>query len=131
MCMRTSLVERTPGTGRHAKVSAGVASASATSCRETCTHSPSYPCQRPSRESTWAGKAIVPRIVTRNSVFMLAPYLEITPCRGRPDAVLLNCLVKDEAFHPDACLQRAYRCGAVHLARPDRSAARKHGTGTC
>src|ERR1035437_8393110 len=45
MCLRTSLVDRTPGAGRHANFSAGIASASATSCRETWTHSPAYPCQ--------------------------------------------------------------------------------------
>ncbi len=48
MCMYTSLVDRTPGAGRHANFSAGVASASATSCSDTCSHSPSYPSQIPS-----------------------------------------------------------------------------------
>src|ERR1700693_2885694 len=46
--MYTSLVERTPGAGRHANLSAGVASARAINCWETCFHSPSYPCQIPS-----------------------------------------------------------------------------------
>src|ERR1022692_3481854 len=73
MCMKTSLVDRTPGAGRHANFSAGMASASATSCRETWTHSPSYPCQRPSRGSTWACKVIAPRIIPRSSVFMFPP----------------------------------------------------------
>src|SRR5271154_1643264 len=48
MCIYTSLVERTPGAGRHANFSAGVASASAINCCDTCFHSPSYPCQIPS-----------------------------------------------------------------------------------
>src|ERR1019366_4145680 len=98
MCMRTSLVERTPGAGRHANVSAGIASASATSCRETCPHSRT-PARGPSGNQPGRVKPIVPRIVARNSVFILSPYLEITPCGGCPDAVLLNCLVKDEALH--------------------------------
>jgi hypothetical protein len=50
--MYTSLVERTPAAGRHANFSAGVASASAINCRDTCLHSPSYPCQIPS--GAWA-----------------------------------------------------------------------------
>src|SRR3989441_12067119 len=48
MCMYTSLVERTPGAGRQANFSSGVASASAINCRDTWRHSPSYPCQIPS-----------------------------------------------------------------------------------
>src|SRR5271163_1160531 len=48
MCIYTSLVERTPGAGRHENFSAGVASASAINCCDTCLHSPSYPCQIPS-----------------------------------------------------------------------------------
>src|SRR5215470_4432785 len=39
MCMYTSLVDRTPGPGLHANFSAGVASAKATSCCDTCVHS--------------------------------------------------------------------------------------------
>src|ERR1700690_228482 len=53
MCIYTSLVERTPAAGRHANLSAGVASANAINCSETCRHSPSYPCQSPSG-SAWA-----------------------------------------------------------------------------
>ena len=49
--------------------------------------------------------------------------------RGPPHR-LLNCIVTDEAFDPDARLQRAHRCGAVHLAGPRRAPARKHGAGT-
>src|SRR4030088_964768 len=48
MCMKTSLVERTPGAGRQAKFSSGVASASASNWLDTWRHSPSYPCQIPS-----------------------------------------------------------------------------------
>src|ERR1700674_4625854 len=48
MCMKTSLVERTPGAGRQANFSSGVASASASNWLETWRHSPSYPCQIPS-----------------------------------------------------------------------------------
>src|SRR5712664_3275006 len=48
MCMKTSLVERTPGAGRQANFSSGVASASASNWLDTWRHSPSYPCQIPS-----------------------------------------------------------------------------------
>jgi hypothetical protein len=41
MCMNTSLVDRTPGPGRQEYLSAGMASASATSCLDTWPHSPS------------------------------------------------------------------------------------------
>src|ERR1700694_352569 len=46
--MKTSLVERTPGAGRHANFSSGMASASASNWLDTWRHSPSYPCQIPS-----------------------------------------------------------------------------------
>ncbi len=39
--MKTSLTDRTPGAGRHEYFSAGMASASAINCWETCAHSPS------------------------------------------------------------------------------------------
>src|SRR6058998_398898 len=48
MCMKTSLVERTPGAGRQANFSSGMASASASNWLDTWRHSPSYPCQIPS-----------------------------------------------------------------------------------
>src|SRR5882672_4031489 len=48
MCMKTSLVERTPGAGRQANFSSGMASASASNWLDTWRHSPSYPCQSPS-----------------------------------------------------------------------------------
>src|ERR1700687_670853 len=46
--MNTSLVERTPGAGRQANFSSGMASASASNWLDTWRHSPSYPCQIPS-----------------------------------------------------------------------------------
>src|ERR1700675_429387 len=46
--MKTSLVERTPGAGRQANFSSGMASASASNWLDTWRHSPSYPCQIPS-----------------------------------------------------------------------------------
>src|SRR6266436_5991461 len=46
--MKTSLVERTPGAGRQANFSSGMASASASNWLDTWRHSPSYPCQSPS-----------------------------------------------------------------------------------
>src|SRR6202158_6481846 len=46
--MKTSLVERTPGAGRQANFSSGMASASASNWLDTCRHSPSYPSQIPS-----------------------------------------------------------------------------------
>src|SRR2546422_7281587 len=48
MCMKTSLVERTPGAGRQANFSSGTASANASNWLDTWCHSPSYPCQIPS-----------------------------------------------------------------------------------
>jgi len=47
-CMKTSLVERTPGAGRHANFLLGQASASGEQLADTWRHSPSYPCQSPS-----------------------------------------------------------------------------------
>ena len=67
MCMYTSLVERTPAAGRQANLSAGVASANAINCRETCLHSPSYPCQIPSG-GAWANNMGV-LIETHNNAF--------------------------------------------------------------
>jgi len=49
-------VERTPGAGRHANLSAGVASAKAINGWETCFHSPSYPSQMPSG-ADWANNS--------------------------------------------------------------------------
>src|SRR5882724_121933 len=46
--MKTSLVERTPGAGRQANFSSGMASDSASNWLDTWRHSPSYPCQIPS-----------------------------------------------------------------------------------
>src|ERR1035441_10127849 len=89
MCMKTSPVDRTPGAGRQANFSAGMASARATSCRETWTHSPSYPCHWPSKGSTWACMDIVPRIAASNNAFMFPPLLmEIITAANRG---LLNC----------------------------------------
>src|SRR6266550_927203 len=48
MCMKTSLVERTPGAGRQANFSSGTASANASNWLDTWCHSPSYPRQIPS-----------------------------------------------------------------------------------
>src|ERR1035438_3550214 len=121
--MKTSLVDRTPGAGRQANFSAGMASAKATSCRETWTHSPSYPCHRPSRGSSWACKVIAPKIIARSSVFMFPP-LHGDYHEGKHGSVKLQ-FTADEAIHPDAGLQRAYRCGALHLARPHRAPDRK------
>src|SRR6266699_469708 len=75
MCMYTSLVERTPGAGRQANFSSGVASASAINCRDTWRHSPSYPCQIPSGGACASkGRALNKR--SKKSVFLMVylPY---------------------------------------------------------
>src|SRR6266403_5437684 len=82
--MYTSLVERTPGAGRHANFSAGVASANAINCRDTCLHSPSYPCQIPSG-AVWANTGAPNKAHSRNAlvhaVFMtLLPLMLFLVC---------------------------------------------------
>src|SRR5260370_29845325 len=77
MCMYTSRVERTPGAGRQANFSSGVASASAINCRDTLRHSPSYPCQIPSGGACASkGRALNKR--SRKSVFLMV-YLPSGP----------------------------------------------------
>src|ERR1700738_3464767 len=90
MCMYTSLVERTPAAGRHANFSAGVASASAVNCRETCLHSPSYPCQIPSG-GAWANKTGVlnkshSKNAFRRHVFTSSSSNQYWPWSSRHDA---------------------------------------------
>src|SRR5713226_5162824 len=71
MCMKTSLVERTPGAGRQANFSSGMASASASNWLDTWRHSPSYPCQSPSG-GVCAGKGrALNNKRSANSVFLM------------------------------------------------------------
>src|SRR5882762_5508679 len=74
ICMKTSLLERTPGAGRHANFSSGVASASASNWLDTWRHSPSYPCQIPSG-AVCAGKghALNNRRNAKSASLMVCP----------------------------------------------------------
>src|SRR6266478_837652 len=69
--MKTSLVERTPGAGRQANFSSGMASASASNWLDTWRHSPSYPCQSPSGAVCASkGRALNNKRIT-NSAFLM------------------------------------------------------------
>src|SRR6266850_863128 len=76
MCMKTSLVERTPGAGRQANFSSGVASASASNWLDTWRHSPSYPCQSPSGGACASkGRALKNKRSTKSAFFMICLFL--------------------------------------------------------
>src|SRR5882724_828261 len=71
MCMKTSLVERTPGAGRQANFSSGVASASASNWLDTWRHSPSYPCQSPSGGACASKGRALNNKKSANTVFLM------------------------------------------------------------
>src|SRR5882724_13548223 len=71
MCMKTSLVERTPGAGRQANFSSGVASASASNWLDTWRHSPSYPCQSPSGGACASKGRALNNKKSANSAFLM------------------------------------------------------------
>src|SRR6266850_664376 len=84
MCMKTSLVERTPGAGRQANFSSGVASASASNWLDTWRHSPSYPCQSPSGAACASkGRALNTRRSANSAFLMVVPFLALLSGAGR------------------------------------------------
>src|SRR5208283_4488680 len=85
MCMYTSLVERTPGAGRHANFSCGVASASEINCCDTCVHSPSYPSRMPSGNLFCAHNGA---LISNNTRHAFAPIVFIATLLIPPLAAL-------------------------------------------
>src|SRR6266436_2708260 len=71
MCMKTSLVERTPGAGRQANFSSDIASASAINWLDTWRHSPSYPCQSPSGTVCASNGRALNNKKSANTVFLM------------------------------------------------------------
>src|ERR1019366_8223377 len=126
MCMKTSLLDRTPGARR--------------------TFPPGW--LRPGRRAVAKHGPILRRIPARGLPEDLPGRAESSRQEQQP-AIAFSCFLlsygdyhdgkhgsvklqftADEAIHPDAGLQRTNRRGALHLARPHRAAAGKHGAGT-
>src|SRR5216684_3563553 len=82
MCMKTSLVERTPGVGRQANFSSGVVSANASNWLDTWRHSPSYPCQSPSG-GAWASKGRALNNRSAKSAFLMVCLVSDSLVLGR------------------------------------------------
>src|SRR5882672_7231049 len=111
--MKTSLVERTPGAGRQANFSSGMASASASNWLDTWRHSPSYPCQSPSGGACASkGRALNTRRSAKSAILMVCPFLALSSRAGR---VSENHSIPSERMETEEELRRSARARRKEL----------------